>query len=99
MVAADWRADSAARPGPSISSPEIHQHDTFRVELHHGHRSFVDHPEIAIFVEPDGVGVGQPVDAAADFADEVAFFVELQQLRGGFAVDRPGPGATWMIQD
>jgi hypothetical protein len=41
--------------------------------------------------------VAQPVHIAPYFTDELAGFVELQQLRGGIAVQRAGSAAAGMV--
>ena len=81
-----------------IAPPEVHYHHSLGIKLHYGHRSFVHHPQVAVLVEAHRVCIGQAVDAAPDFAYEVALLVELHYLRGGLAVDWTTAGAAGVVQ-
>ena len=61
-----------------VSASEIHHHQAFGVEFHHGHGRLVDDPKIVVFVEPDRVRVGEAVNPFAELTNEVALLVEFE---------------------
>jgi hypothetical protein len=64
-----------------VLAAEHHRDEPLRVELHHHVRPFVDHPEVVVLVEPDGVREGEAVRVLAPLLHVVALFVELEELR------------------
>src|SRR5439155_15250434 len=70
-----------------------------RIEFHDGVCAFVDHPQVVVLVEADGVRITQPVNAFADFTKKLAVRIELPQLCGCVSVQRTRTGGSGMIQD
>ena len=77
---------------------EVHRDVAGGVELGDRVGPLVDDPQVVVVVEPHRVPVPQPVDASADLAHEVALVVELEQVRGGVAVERSGGGGAGVVQ-
>src|SRR5262249_1409642 len=53
-------------------------------------RTLVDSPDVVVLVYPDRVGFRPPIKALADFADEIALGIELEQLRRSRGVGGTG---------
>src|SRR5438034_8347703 len=60
---------------------ENHLHTACLIEHDDHVRAFVDSPDVVVLVYPDRVGFRPPIKALADFAKEIAFGTELEQLR------------------
>ena len=59
--------------------PQHHHHASGRVELDDHVGAFVDGPDVVLRIDADGVGELEAVQPFADFANEVARLVELEQ--------------------
>ena len=77
-----------------VLAAEHHGDQPLRVELHHHVRAFVDHPEVVVLVEPDGVGEREAVGVLAPLLDVLAGLVELEELRRLRAARRTGVAAA-----
>ena len=70
---------------PASEDPD---HAPRLVELDNHVGAFVDGPDVVVFVDAHGVGFGPGVEALANFAQELAFGTELEQLCRRGAIGR-----------
>ena len=78
------RRDDAVDGGRTAA--EHHQHLALRVELGDHVGAFVDRPDIVLRIDAHRMGELEAVIALADFLEEIAVLVELEQPRVGAAM-------------
>src|ERR1039458_3074 len=73
---------------PLSLAPEDPDDPPSRVELDNHVGAFVDGPDVVVLVYAHGVGFRPGIEALANFAQELAFGTELEQLRRSGAIGR-----------
>ena len=90
---------AGALVGGLLLAAEDHHDAAGRIELDHHVGAFVGDPDVVVFVDADGVGVGPGIEIVANLAEVRAVGGKLQKLGGACTVRRAGGVASREYED